>query len=53
MVWGPLLLTVFVMINLIGAADDVGVFLEICGDVQEQGCAFNSHNHFQFIKGLI
>lgn len=36
-VWGlrPLLLTVFVMMNLIGAAEDVGVFLEICGDIQK------------------
>lgn len=34
-VWGlrPLLLTVFVMMNLIGAAEDVGVFLAICGDI--------------------
>lgn len=36
-VWGlrPLLFTVFVMMNLIGAAEDVGVFLEICGDIQK------------------
>lgn len=27
-----MLLTVFVRINLIGAAEDVGVFLEICRD---------------------
>lgn len=35
-VWGlrPLLLTGFVMMN-IGAAEDVGVFLEICGDIQK------------------
>lgn len=34
-VWAlkPLLLTVFVMINFIGAADDVGVFFEICGSI--------------------
>lgn len=29
----PLLLTVFVIINFIGAAVDVGVFFEICGSI--------------------
>lgn len=36
----PLLFTVFVIMNLIGAAEDVGVFFDICGNTKAQ---FHSH----------